>query len=293
MIDDTGGNGRGDRRTGVLLLLAAAILWSLNGVFIKSLHASGVGGLSIAAIRSLFACLFLTPFVLKRPKPAKDRLWIAATVVMFTAMCATFVIATTRTTAANAIILQYTAPAWVFLLSPLIAGERATSRQTLALVFSLAGVAVILLSQYQPGQRGLLIGLASGVVFGVQTVLFRRVRAVDPLVLVWYVCGGSAIVLLSAVLITSSLEWTPSALMWLAVMGVFQFGLPYVLFSMAVKKVTAQQAILLILLEPLLNPVWVWLSIGEVPHSGTIAGGALILIGVVYLSLHQSVKPKD
>lgn len=274
-------------RLGVVLLLLAAVLWSLNGLFIKSLHDAGVSGWSIAGFRSLFACVFVTPFALRRLKPIQDRGWVFFTVLAFTGMCATFVISTTLTTAANAIILQYTAPAWVFVFAPLITGERATRQQFFGLTLSLVGVGVLFLWQYEQGQSGLIIGLASGVVFGIQSVLFRRVRALDPVVLVWLVCGGSAVLLLPVSYVTGTVDLTSSIVGWLVLMGVVQFGLPYVLYSAALSRVTAQQAVLIILLESILNPLWVWLVRGEVPHISTFIGGACILASVTYLAILQ------
>lgn len=272
---------------GVVLLLIAAVLWSLNGLFIKSLHDTGVSAWSIAGFRSLFACAFLMPLALRRWKPIREWGWVLATVLTFTGMCATFVIATTLTTAANAIILQYTAPAWVFVFAPLIIGERATRHQYLGLTVSLVGVAVIFLWQYAPGHTGLIIGLASGVTFGIQSVLFRRMRAVDPLVLVWLVCGGSAVLLVPVALYAGDTHLTGPAVGLLIVMGVVQFGLPYVLYSAALGRVTAQQGVLIILLESILNPLWVWLARGEVPHVSTFIGGACIVGSVAYLGLVQ------
>ncbi len=283
-MTDAGGDRRGRDWLGVGLLLTAAVLWSLNGLFIKTLHDADVSGWSIAAYRSLFACAVLTPLAVRRLAPIENPGWLVATVFAFTGMCATFVIATTLTTAANAIILQYTAPAWVFVCAPFITGEKATARQHMALGLSLVGVAVIFLAQYEPGQRGLLIGLASGVVFGVQSVLFRRVRAVHPLVLVWLTCGGSAVLLLAVAVLTGTARVSWPSAGWLIVMGVVQFGLPYVLYSMALARVTAQQAILIILIEAVLNPVWVWMLRGEVPHWSTFAGGACVLGSIVYLA---------
>ncbi len=261
------------------------MLWSLNGVFIKSLFSAGVGGWGIAGYRSLFACLVLTPWVLRRRGPVRERAGVAAVVITFTAMCATFVIATTRTTAANAILLQYTAPAWVFMLSPWITRERASAAQVWSLGFALAGVAVIFGCQFESGQGGLILGLMAGVVFGVQTVLFRRVRRVNPLVLVWFACGGSGVLLTGVSLLTETNEWTAATVGWLALMGAVQFALPYVFYSAGLGRVTAQQGVLLVLLEPILNPLWVWLIAAEVPHPSTLAGGGLIMTSVLYVTL--------
>ena len=88
-MSDSGSSSTGKVRTGVMLLLAAAALWSINGVLIKALHQAGQGGLTIAAYRSLFAAVVLTPLALRRWRPIADRKWVAATVLLFTAMCAT------------------------------------------------------------------------------------------------------------------------------------------------------------------------------------------------------------
>ncbi len=280
-------------RLGAILLIVAAVLWSINGLFIRNLHNSGLSGWSIAGYRSLFACLFLTPFALRRRTPIRDPGWTVAAVLCFTAMCATFVIATTQTTVANAIILQYTAPAWVFLLSPWITREHATSRQFVALGFSLAGVVVIFAWQFDPTQGGLVLGLVSGVVFGVQTVVFRRVRALDPIILVWLACGGSAILLLAMERATGTATVAWPNLGWLLFMGVVQFALPYVLFSMGVGRLSAQKSVLLVLFEPLLSPVWVWIAVGESPHVSTIVGGALIFCSVIYVTILEMVRGRD
>lgn len=285
-----GASGSTGQRIGVILLLLAATFWSLNGVFIKTLYASGLNGWAIAAFRSLFAALFLAPFAVRRLKKIRDPGWVAAALLAFTCMCATFVIATTQTSAANAIALQYTAPVWVFLFAPLVVGDRANERQYLSLVCSLAGVAVIFLSQYRPGYTGLLIALASGLVFGVQTVFFRRVRAVDPLVMAWLACTTSGVLLLSVASVVTSIDLTPHLVVRLALMGVVQFAIPYVLYTVGLRYVSAQKAVLLLLLELILNPIWVWLFVGEIPHWGTLVGGGLILVGVLYVALPRPTQ---
>lgn len=277
-------------RRGVALLIAAALMWSLNGVFIKSLYASGVGGWAIAGYRSLFACLFLTPLMLGRMGRIEDRGWVLGLVIAFTAMCATFVQAMTHTTAANAIVLQYTAPVWVFLLSPWITRERAGRGQVMSLAFSLIGVVVIFGWQFQGAHSGLILGLAAGVVFGIQTVLFRRVRRVSPLVLVWLACGGSGVILLAVSLATERTSMNAGLVGWLALMGLAQFALPYVLYSAGLGRVSAQRGSLVILLEPILSPVWVWLAVGEVPHVSTLVGGGFIMASVLCVML---VRPNE
>lgn len=282
---------RGRQQTGVVLLLLAAVLWSVSGVFVKTLHSGGLNAWVIAGFRSLFAGAILTPFAVRRLAPIREPAWFAAALLTFTGMCATFVISTTMTTAANAIALQSTAPIWVFLFAPLIVGDKASGRHYRSLLFSLTGVAVIFLSQYKIGHSGLLIALSSGFIFGMQSVFFRRVRAVDPVVMAWAACTVSGVLLVTVAYFvdTVTLSWPEAG--WLAVMGVVQFAIPYVLYSAGLRSVSAQRAVLLILLEPVLNPVWVWLIVREVPHWGTVIGGILILASVVYVSLLRTRRP--
>lgn len=276
-------------RTGLMLLVAAAVLWSTNGLLIKLLHGElGQGGLTIAGYRSLAAAIALAPLAYRRRRPIVNASWVAATVVTFTLMCTTFVLATTLTSAANAIILQYTAPAWVFVLSPLLLGERSTRAQWISLGLSMFGVGVIFVSQITSDPLGLSVGLASGVVFGVQSVLFRKVRGVDPAMLVWLTCSGSAVLLVPAAAIIDGLTLTTTAAAYLVGMGVVQFALPYVLYSAGVARVTAQKAVLIVLLEPVLNPVWVWLFLSERPAPSTIVGGLMILAAVAFVTFVET-----
>jgi drug/metabolite transporter (DMT)-like permease len=270
---------------GAALLLAAAALWSINGLLIKTLHAWGLGGCTIAAVRSLMAGLFLMPFAIRRWTPIPDPWWTAATVALFTCMCSSFVLASTLTTAANAIILQYTAPIWVFLLSPWLVGDRTDRRQWAAFGLSLSAVLLIFLAQCRSDAVGLSVGLASGVVFGCQCVFFRRVRALDAVVLAFLSCVGSGIALLPIALVAEGWQLTVRTGLLLAFMAVVQFGLPYVLYAAGVKHVAAQRAVLLLMLEPVLNPVWAYLGLGERPHWSTLVGGIVILVSVLSLSV--------
>ncbi len=276
---------------GALLLMAAAVLWSTNGVLIKAIHATGLGGWSIAALRSAVAAVFLAPIAWQRWKPIAEPYWALGAVVAFTGMCASFVLATTLTTAANAIILQYTAPAWVFLLSPWIVRERAEPRQWVAFVVSMLAVLFIFSMQYATDHVGLLVSLLSGLVFGVQVVFFRRVRALDPVVLAFICCMGSGAALTPIAIALEGWQVTVWQAALLLLAGVVQFGLPYVLYSAGSRQVVAQSAVLIIMLEPVLNPVWTYLLIREVPHWSTILGGGLILASVCYLSLHRPRTP--
>lgn len=277
-------------RRGVILLVVAAVLWSTNGVFIKALHEGGLHGAAIASYRSLVAAVFLAPLAWRRRCPIPHRGWTAGAVLLFSAMCATFVIATTLTTAANAIILQYTAPAWVFAFSPWINRERAEARQWAAFAASMVAIGVIFAMQYASDPLGLSVGLASGMVFGLQIVFFRKVSGLDPVVFIFLCCAGSGVLLLPVAIAVSGSAPSASQTGLVIVAGIVQFGLPYVLYAAGNRHVSAQSAVLIVMLEPVLNPVWVFLARGETPAWSTVAGGGLILASVAFLSLSGAAK---
>ncbi len=286
---------RQPRFGGVALLLIAATLWSLNGALIKLTYDEGRGpdGVTIAFYRSLFAGLFLLPFAwgrfhtLRNFGGCKSRLPIrpAALICMvfFTLMTLCFVVATTKTEAANAIILQYTSTIWIFGLSPLILREKPGRGAVGILVLAMTGVAVIFAGSAGTNLVGLAIGLAAGLFFALEIMLIRRMRDSDAAAVVVLNLLGSALLLAPAAICAGNL--TANARVWLLLvaLGVVQFGLPYYLFARALKRVEAYQANLIVLAEPVLVPVWAYLAVGETVPITTVVGGGVILLSLVLL----------
>lgn len=268
---------------GVALLVVSAALWSLNGPLIKKLQQDGVSGLSIACYRSLLAGLLFTPFVLRRAGTLRNAApaWAVGSVFTFTLMTVCFVIATTRAAASTAIILQYTSPLWVFLLSPVLLKEKPRLSEGLVLLVSMAGVAVIFFGNRTGDVGGLAIALLSGVGYGALIVVLRGLRAVDPPVVTWLNCLGSGLLLAPAVWWWSTFQLTLPQFGVVLFMSMAQFALPYVLFSWALRHVEAHKASLLTLLETILNPIWTLLLVGEAVPRPTLLGGPLILAGVL------------
>jgi len=273
---------------GVAALVACAALWSLNGPLIKLLSPSepdsgaGVPGLTIACYRSLLGGLVVLPLAVQRARTLRNvpARWPIACVVAFTIMTACFVIATTQTAAANAILLQYTAPAWVWLLSPVVLRERPRRREAVWLAAALGGVAVIFFGNAGAGSRGLLIALVSGLFFAVLTMLIRGMRQVDANVVVAVNLLGSGLLLIPAMVLWGEIALSMRRTLLMLALGVVQFGLPYVLFAWALQRVEAHRAALIVLLEAVLNPLWTWLVVGERVPPATLLGGPLILLGV-------------
>jgi drug/metabolite transporter (DMT)-like permease len=259
---------------GRLLVLGAALLWSLAGVFIKFLD---LPPLTIVFYRSLFAALIFTPFL--RRSDWRLSAPIAVSALTYTAAISAFVSANKLTTAANAIVLQYTAPVFVFLFSRLVLGEKISRLNGLALAVSMVGVAMISLdSAGEPEMAGVLLAILSGVLFAAYMINLQRTQSLRSVYLTWI--NNVACALLLLWIVKSQLVLSLNEILILAVMGAVQLGLPYFLFSNGLRTISLQEASLIALIEPVLNPLWVALVVGEIPSTATIAGGGMILVGL-------------
>lgn len=271
------------RWVGVAALVACAAMWSLNGPLIKILTAQHVPGVTIACYRSLIGGALFVPFAFRYGGRIRGSAlaWAVASIFTFTLMTASFVIATTQTAAANAIILQYTSPVWVFLLAPLLLRERPRPTDGVAMLIAMVGVSFIFLGQPATQTGSLLIALLSGLGYGALTVVLRGLRTASPILVACLNCLGSGLLLVPAVALWGSFVLTHSQWGLVIFMSVAQFALPYVLFSWALRRVEAPQASLIVLLETVFNPLLTYFAVHETPPTATLIGGPLILLGVV------------
>jgi drug/metabolite transporter (DMT)-like permease len=271
---------------GVLTLVLCAALWSLNGPLIKLLSQpeESLPAITIACYRSLFGGVVFLPLALRRfgtLRSVGPRWWFGS-VVVFTLMTVCFVIATTRTAAANAIILQYTAPLWVFLLAPLILHERLQRSDGVVLLLAMTGIAIIFFGHTAGDLPALALGLASGLGFGLVIVTLRRFRQADPIAVVALNFIGSGLLLAPAVAVWGVFRIASTQqFILVAALGIVQMAVPYLLFSWALRYVEAHRAALIVLLETVFNPLWTYLVVGEPVPTPTLVGGPLILAGVV------------
>jgi len=266
---------------GRLLILATALLWSTGGLFAKApifdSWSPEVRGPVLTFWRAAFAAAVLVPLI-RRPRWS---VYLAPMSLCFTLMCITYLSAMILTTAANAIWLQNTAPAWVFLISVLLLREPPARRDLPTLAFAALGVGTILLFEVQ-GQEilGVACGVTAGVTYACVIVFTRLLRNQNA---VWLVALNHVV---ATALMLPWVLWlgvVPSAaqLLVLAGFGILQMGIPYVLITRGLRSISSQEAIGICLIEPVLNPVWVFLLWGEVPAWWTVVGASLILAGLV------------
>jgi drug/metabolite transporter (DMT)-like permease len=263
-------------RRAVLMLLATAILWSLGGLLIKWVDWNP---LAIAGMRSLIGAAVIALVFRSELKFAGSFEQIGAAVA-YAGTVVLFVVANKLTTAANAILLQYTAPIYVALFSPWFLGERARGNDWLSLAAIMVGMLLFFGDELSlDGYLGNGVALASGFCFGWLTLFLRRHReesAISALVL-----GNLLAGLIGLPFMFQSM---PDATGWigLLLLGVVQLGLPYVMYALALRHVRAIEGILIPMIEPVLNPVWVFLLLGEAPGLLALLGGAIILGAVIF-----------
>jgi len=269
-----------------LSLLFAAVLWSLAGIFIKFLS---LPPLTIVFYRSLFASLFFAFFV--RRSIAVPRVALLVSALAYTAAISAFVSANKITTAANAIALQYTAPMFVFMIVHFLFGEKITGASWISLVLGMLGIAVICAgSAGQPDAAGVMIALLSGLLFSIYMVSLRFLKEFNPGTLTFLNNLVCCLILLP--LVGSELSLSLKEGWIVAVMGVVQLGIPYWLFSKGLEQISVQEASLIVLIEPVLNPIWVALIVGELPSGATLVGGLCIVGSLAFRYLRSSLNPQ-
>jgi drug/metabolite transporter (DMT)-like permease len=253
-----------------LEILAAAVLWSTAGAAMKL---TGLSGWQVGCGRSAFAAAFVfLAFRAARTRPDRKillaSLAYAGTVLLFS-------VANKLTTAANAIFIQDTAPLWVVMLSPLLLHERPSRGELLSIPVYGLGLALFFLDELSAGQvAGNFVALASGVAFALCIISLRGLGTRAVAAVAW---GNVIAALVAAPLWAAGPTPTVLDLVLLAYLGIFQLGLAYALFARGVLHTPAVEASLLVLLEPVLNPIWTFLFAGERPGPWALTGGAIVL----------------
>lgn len=254
----------------VILLLIAACLWSTSGVLIKMVDWNP---LAISGVRSAIAAVVFA-IAVRRPRLTWSRGQIAGT-LCYAASVTLFVVAVKWTTAANAILLQYTAPIYVALLSAWCLDEPTKRSDWLAIGAMLIGISLFFFDELSTaGFWGNICALAGGVAFAGLIVSLRSQKHGSPFESVLF---GNLIVAIVA--IPAMRSGSPGARGWwvLLILGVFQLGIAHLLYARALKSVPAVEGAIIPMIEPILSPLWVFLLLGERPGPFALAGGSIVL----------------
>jgi drug/metabolite transporter, DME family len=263
----------------LLFVAAAALLWSTGGLFIKW---NDLSGLELSCFRSVFAGLVVAIFT-RREGFGLNGVTIAAS-FLYAALVILFVSATKQTTAANAIFLQYTSPVYLLIFEPIIYKEKFRPRDLITVLICLGGMTLFFVGQLRPQDvLGNILALASGLCFAAYFLLLRHPKAKEVNRASSAIYGNLLVILFTA-------PWGIAAIKSLAVhdtlsvvyLGVVQLGLSYILFTYAMSRgVRSLDAGIIGYIEPVLNPVWVFLVLGERPSQWALLGGAIIIAAVI------------
>lgn len=276
---------KNDRFRSILFLVIAALLWSIGGLLIKSIKWNAV---AIAGMRSLIAAsLMLT--VIKKPSLKFNRYKLGGAVA-YVGTVVLFVMANKLTTAATAILLQYTAPIYVALLGAWFLKERTTILDWAAIFLVFGGMILFFVDEMSAGgMLGNIYAILSGFSFACMVLLLRKQKDESPLESVFW--GNVLTAIIGIPFMFGSMPDT-SSWIGLLLLGIFQLGISYILYAFAIKHVSALEAILIPVLEPLLNPVWVFLVLGEFPGPWAFVGGFIVLSAIVGRSVIIALKAK-
>jgi drug/metabolite transporter (DMT)-like permease len=275
-------------QAGILAMAATAFLWSLAGLFIKVIDWNPI---IIAGARSLIASIVIL-FFLKRPKIT----WSASQIVAAIANSSTmllFVCANKTTTAANAILLQYFAPIITILIGALFLKERPKIEHILTIPLVALGLILMFFDDISGGHLlGNILALLSAFTFSIYFIFMRKQKDGSPLesILLSHWLTACIAFVASLFIPLPSLTWTSIGA--IAVLGAVQIGFAAVLFSFAIKNVSAVQANLIAVIEPVFNPIWVFLVLGEAPGVRTLTGGIIVIASVTTSSVINTIRTK-
>ena len=266
-------------------VIVAVTLWSTGGLFIKL---TSLDAYQVTFFRSLLAAV--TVAILTRKQGFQINLFGIIAAIIYATLLFLFVWATKKTTAANAIFLQYTAPIYILILSPFVIGEKFHLRDLFTVIVCLAGMSLFFVGQLEISDiQGNIAALASGFFYGIYVMLLRHPKGegLNPVITVIY---GNF--LLALVTIPSGVSAVPVMnlmdVVAVTFLGVFQIGISYMLFIKGITLGTRPlDASIIGFIEPLLNPVWVFLIIGEKPSNWAILGGIIIIAAVAFHTLRQ------
>lgn len=278
-MPESSSKARGAYAPPLLFVLAAALLWSTGGLFIKW---NSLSGLELSFFRSFFA-IFTVALFTRHEGFGLNRLTLGAS-VLYAVLLILFVLATKQTTAANAIFLQYTSPVYLLILEPLFYKEKFRLRDLITVLVCIGGMTLFFVGQLRPQDvSGNLMALASGFFFALYFLSLRHPKARE-------VNRASSVIYGNILVVIVTGSWGLAAVpnmnfhdtLSVMYLGIIQLGLAYTLFTVAMARgVRSLDAGIVCYIEPVLNPVWVFLVLGERPSRWALAGGAIIIAAVI------------
>jgi drug/metabolite transporter (DMT)-like permease len=273
--------GNTNKSAGILAMAATAFLWSIAGLFIKIIDWNPI---AIAGMRSIIASIVIFVY-LKHPRINLSFPQIAASIANAATMLL-FVSANKTTTATNAILLQYMAPVFTGFIGAILLKERARVEHFVAFPLVAVGMVLMFFDEIGGGKWfGNVLAIMSAITFSFYFVFMRMQKDGSPLesILLSHWLTAGICILISLFLPVPQV--TRESLLAISVLGIVQIGFSAILFTVAIKRISAVSANLIAVIEPVFNPVWVFLAIGEVPGPRALIGGGIIVVAVTVASI--------
>lgn len=292
---------------GILILVICALLWSMGGVLCKLVQWDGI---CISGTRSLVAgitmCILLrtSPVVYCKNvdqqtgkstvnKKQTLNMWIAA--ICYSATMISYVVANKLTSSANAILLQYTSPVYIIIFGPWLLKEKNRLSDYLCLIGVLFGMVLFFTNSLGGGNFwGDMISVLSGITWGFSTIFLRRTG--DKYSFNAFILAHIITFLVSLPFIVMSIASNGMVsrltCVGILIMGIFQIGLPSILYAAGLSKVRALTANFIAMIEPIMTPVWVAIFVGEKIYWNTVVGGILVIGCILLRSVFQHFGAK-
>ena len=268
-----------ERKNAIVLLLVAGAMWSLGGLLIKSIPWHP---LAISGMRGGIAAIVIYAFSKdKKIIITFDKILAAC---FYTLVVTLFVVSNKLTTAGNAILLQYTAPVYVALFGYMFLGEKSTFIDWVTILILLVGLTLFFLDDLSfDGYLGNAIAILSGMSFAALTITLRKQKDNNPSDSI--LLGNILTLMIGLPVIVSETSFNLHSIILVLVLGIIQLGVPYIFYTTAIKHVTALDAIIFPVIEPILNPILVFFILGEALGPWAFLGGSLVLGSVVFRGL--------
>ncbi|MFL2997517.1 MAG: DMT family transporter [Candidatus Neomarinimicrobiota bacterium] len=275
-----------NRNKAIILVLSTGIIWSTGGFMVKLISWPP---LVISGIRSGIAMLVILLF--NRPENIRFSKNTILGAFFYAVMVTFFVMANKLTSAGNVILIQYAAPFYVAVFSFIFLKEKPTNLDWITIIILLVGLSLFFFEDLLFDQLlGNIFGIISGFGFA-GTILFMRkqkdARPIDSILL-----GNLITFLISAPFYVGGITSEPIAWVGILYLGIFQLGLSYCLYSIAIKYISALDASIYPVIEPLSSPLFAFFILGEKMTNNAIIGGAIILLIVTVRGFIQNKNLK-
>ena len=264
-----------NEKTAKLGVLLTALIWSSGGLAVKITNCPAD---ALTGWRCFFCLVLFVLFYRKQKLLTITKAQWAGPIAYFL-MAYFYIAATQLTTAANAILLQYTAPVYVALLSIWLLKEKVKKKDWFVIAAVFLGMVLFFVDKAGIGNMlGNVLGVLSGISFATFIVCTRMQKNAHPAGLIFLGNVIALVVCLPSMIVT---PLTEDAIFGGMYLGLIYGGLSYIIYSACIRYVSALSAILIATIEPVLNPVWVFFLVGETPSSYAILGGGIVVVSIL------------